>query len=102
MISILSDDKLSVMTDATQIEQVLMNLVTNAKDAMVNGGTITIETSMIPADDVSLNKKDSRRRGYFALLKFTDSGTGIQPELMDKIFDPFFTTKEVGKGTGLG
>ncbi len=102
ILSILSDDKLPVMADATQIEQVLMNLVTNAKDAMVNGGTITIESFMIPADDISLSKKDVRTRGYFALLKFTDSGTGIPPELMDKIFDPFFTTKEVGKGTGLG
>ena len=102
ILSILSDDKLPVMADATQIEQVLMNLVTNAKDAMANGGTITIETSMIPADDISLSKRDSRTRDYFALLKFTDSGTGIPPELMDKIFDPFFTTKEVGKGTGLG
>ncbi len=97
-----SDKPLLVMADPTQIEQVMMNLVTNAKDAMVKGGTIIIETSLISADDFSLSRQEDSTKHYYALLRFIDTGTGMPAEVKDKIFDPFFTTKEVGKGTGLG
>ena len=102
VISRLSDQNLPVMTDSSQIEQVLMNLAANSKDALAGGGTITIETSLISTVNVPLNKTNSSAKEKFALLRFTDSGMGIPTELRDKIFDPFFTTKEVGKGTGLG
>ena len=102
VISRLTDENLPVLTDSSQIEQVLMNLATNSKDALAGGGKITIETSLISAVNVPLNKTNSSAKGKFALLRFTDSGMGIPTELRDKIFDPFFTTKEVGKGTGLG
>jgi len=102
VISRLTDENLPVLTDSSQIEQVLMNLSTNSKDALAGGGKITIETSLISAVNVPLNKTNSSAKGKFALLRFTDSGMGIPTELRDKIFNPFFTTKGVGKGTGLG
>ncbi len=98
----LTDDKLPVMADSSLIDQVLMNLAANSKDAMLDGGTITIETSLISSENVPLKSANSRQHGNYALLRFTDTGEGIHDQLRDKIFDPFFTTKEVGKGTGLG
>lgn len=99
----LTDKKLHIMADSSQIEQVLMNLAANSKDAMVGGGAITIETSLISADNnIPLKTTKNSTNGTFALMRFTDSGTGIPAELIDKIFNPFFTSKGVGKGTGLG
>lgn len=91
---------LNVVGDGGQIEQVLLNLASNARDAMPQGGTLTIETSAVPADRVpggAAGGKDS-----FVLIAFTDTGTGMSAEALERAFDPFFTTKEQGKGTGLG
>ncbi len=92
----------NIMADASQIGQILMNLVVNSRDAMPHGGSLIIET-----DDVYIDRKYAEKRKYFkaghySVLSVTDTGEGIGQELRDKIFEPFFTTKEVGKGTGLG
>ncbi len=97
-----SQRDLVIMADSGQIEQVLMNLVTNAKDAIPEAGLITVRT-----ERVSLDAEFERVHGYgkagdYAHIAISDTGTGIRKELLDKIFEPFFTTKEVGKGTGLG
>ncbi|CAN5172889.1 hypothetical protein BH24GEM2_BH24GEM2_11070 [soil metagenome] len=91
-----------VMADPAQIEQVILNLAINARDAMPRGGLLQIETC-----NARLTAEDSRKYpdsvpGDYALLKVCDSGKGISPEVLKHIFDPFFTTKEPGKGTGLG
>lgn len=93
---------LNVMADRVQMEHVLINLITNARDAMSKGGTITIETSQMKMDDEFIRTHQFGKPGYYALISVKDTGTGIESHLMDKIFNPFFTTKEVGKGTGLG
>ncbi|SER46601.1 PAS domain-containing sensor histidine kinase [Rhizobium sp. NFR03] len=91
-----------VRTDLGQFEQVLINLAVNARDAMPNGGTITIRTRNLPAEEAAaLNRRELPAEDFVA-VEVTDEGTGIAPEIVDKIFEPFFTTKEVGKGTGLG
>jgi signal transduction histidine kinase len=97
------EEPLHVTADSTLLQQVLFNLLTNARDAMPNGGTITIETKLvlIPDPDLLL-LHNSSHKGPFARLMVTDQGAGIPEEIRQKIFDPFFTTKEVGQGTGLG
>ncbi|MFB2552112.1 cell cycle histidine kinase CckA [Ensifer soli] len=91
-----------VRTDLGQFEQVLLNLAVNARDAMPEGGAITLRTRNFPAADVaSLNRREVPVDDY-VLVEVADNGTGIAPDILDKIFEPFFTTKEVGKGTGLG
>ena len=87
--------------DRTQIEQVLMNLVTNARDAMPDGGTMTLATGNLVVPEGSANPRPPVP-GQYAWLAVSDSGTGIPADIHTKIFDPFFTTKEIGKGTGLG
>jgi signal transduction histidine kinase len=91
-----------IMADAGQLDQVLINLVTNARDAMVNGGRIVISTCVTTLDDDFVRQHDQQDGGRYALLKVNDNGIGIPDNLRERIFDPFFTTKEVGKGTGLG
>jgi CheY-like chemotaxis protein len=91
-----------VCGDATQIYQVLMNLCLNARDAMPSGGRLMITAENIGLTDGHPDLQLGCRPGPYVLLRISDTGTGIAPELIDKIFDPFFTTKEVGKGTGLG
>jgi signal transduction histidine kinase len=91
----------NIKGDLTQIEQVLMNLAANARDAMSGHGRLLIRTSNVevPSTDVRLQPSTP---GSYVRLEVTDTGEGIAPEILDKIFDPFFTTKEEGKGTGLG
>jgi len=93
---------LAVVADPSMLEQVLVNLAVNARDAMPDGGLLLVETRrvQIAADDPSAGS--GARPGPHAQLRVTDSGTGIAPEHLAHIFEPFFTTKEVGKGTGLG
>ncbi len=86
-----------VLADSNQLEQVLVNLCVNARDAMPNGGTLSIELRMGGADD-PLSAAGSES----VMLRVSDTGTGIDPEVLKRIFEPFFTTKEIGKGTGLG
>jgi two-component system cell cycle sensor histidine kinase/response regulator CckA len=88
--------------DAGMIDQVLLNLAVNARDAMPNGGQLVIETSGVEFDDFAAAKSTQARPGSFVCLSVSDSGCGIPPEILPKIFEPFFTTKDVGKGTGLG
>jgi len=94
-------EKLFAMADSGKIEQVLMNLVTNAKDAMPCGGTIAIATSPVTIDEAR-EKDPSLPPGEYVLISVGDSGTGMDEDTKRRIFEPFFTTKEVGKGTGLG
>ena len=91
-----------VQGDATQLHQVLMNLCVNARDAMPEGGTLTIALENVELDADAVAGHDDCAPGPHVLLGIFDTGTGIPPEHHDKVFDPFFTTKEVGKGTGLG
>lgn len=91
-----------VRTDLGQFEQVLLNLAVNARDAMPDGGIITLRTRNLPASDVAALGRRELPEDDFVMVEVSDQGTGIPAEIMDKIFEPFFTTKEVGKGTGLG
>jgi PAS domain S-box-containing protein len=90
------------LVDAGRIEQVLMNLATNARDAMTRGGKLTISTEMVAIDDLFVREHGYGKPGPYALISVSDTGAGMKPETLKKIFEPFFTTKETGKGTGLG
>lgn len=91
-----------IQADAGQIEQVLMNLATNARDAMPDGGTLTVSTEIADIDPDFVRAQGFGSPGRYALLTITDSGIGMDEETKKKIFEPFYTTKEVGRGTGLG
>lgn len=93
---------LAVMADTVQIEQVLINLATNARDAMPDGGTLTIETDRENVDKEFVNVHGYGEPGEYAVISVSDTGVGMDEETKRRIFEPFFTTKEVGKGTGLG
>jgi PAS domain S-box-containing protein len=98
----LSDTKLAVRVDVTQFDQVLMNLATNARDAMPRGGTLTIKMDRTKIEDKFLHEHGFGCVGDYAKISLSDTGVGMDIRTMEHIFDPFFTTKEVGKGTGLG
>jgi nitrogen-specific signal transduction histidine kinase len=91
-----------VLADAGQIEQVLMNLASNAKDAMSEGGRLTIGTGIQELDDEYVAAYGYGKPGRYALITVADTGSGIDAETQQKIFEPFFTTKGIGEGTGLG
>ncbi len=98
----LSSEQLMVMGNRTHIEQVLMNLVGNANDAMPDGGSLTINTMVAEIDETFIKEHGYGRQGRFAYISVHDCGSGIDKDMLQKIFDPFFTTKPIGKGTGLG
>jgi PAS domain S-box-containing protein len=98
----LTDYPLIVLADSSQIEHILINLATNARDAMPEGGTLSIETELVSLDHRNIKQSEYGTLGDYALISVSDTGSGMDKETLRKIYDPFFTTKEVGKGTGLG
>lgn len=97
-----ADGVLPVSGDVAQIEQVVVNLCLNARDAMAGSGTLTLGTSRVEFDGTEERENPHGRRGQFACVSVGDSGSGMTREVASQVFEPFFTTKEVGKGTGLG
>jgi signal transduction histidine kinase len=102
MVTTLPDDLWAVRVDPTQMEQVIVNLALNARDAMPQGGRFSIETANLVLDDTSATHDIEAQPGEYVLLKVSDNGTGMTEEVREHLFEPFFTTKEQGRGTGLG
>jgi CheY-like chemotaxis protein len=98
----LAEKDIVVMGDSGQIDQVMMNLATNARDSMPDGGTLTISTQLAEIDDEFKRMHGYGEPGMYALLTVEDTGIGMDNETKQRIFEPFFTTKEIGRGTGLG
>jgi PAS domain S-box-containing protein len=98
----LAEDLGQVYADPGQIEQVLVNLAANARDAMPRGGTLTIDTATVELDDGSVAAYPELTPGPHVRLRVSDTGIGMTPRVLEHVFDPFFTTKQVGRGTGLG
>ena len=99
---VFNESEINVFADSGQIEQVIMNLATNARDAMPKGGRFTIETALTELDSGFITKHGFGKPGKYAVISLTDTGIGMDEETRKRIFEPFFTTKGVGKGTGLG
>lgn len=100
--TILTKNQLIVMADENQIERVLINLATNARDAMPDGGVLTIETEVAELDENYLRSHGLHNQGSYALISVSDTGKGMDKKTMERIFEPFFTTKKGGTGMGLG
>jgi signal transduction histidine kinase len=100
--AILKDDVWSALVDPSQVSSALLNLGINARDAMPNGGKLTLETSNIVLDQSYAEANGNIQSGNYILIAVSDTGKGIPEAIRDKVFEPFFTTKDVGKGTGLG
>jgi PAS domain S-box-containing protein len=98
----LAAQPLFLHADTGMLDQVLMNLCVNARDAMPNGGQLVIETAGVEFDELAAAQTAQARPGSFVRLSVSDNGSGIPPEILPQIFEPFFTTKDIGKGTGLG
>jgi two-component system, cell cycle sensor histidine kinase and response regulator CckA len=98
----LDPNLMNVEADHSHLDQIIMNLIINAKDAMPDGGELTIRTKNILINENNLNFFPKAQKGGHVVLEVEDTGTGIENEIISKIFDPFFTTKSSGKGTGLG
>jgi two-component system, cell cycle sensor histidine kinase and response regulator CckA len=98
----LPNDLWLVSGDATQLHQVLMNLCVNARDAMSEGGTLSLSATNLVIDENYMRMNLDAQVGPYVMVSVSDTGMGIPPEALDRIFEPFFTTKELGKGTGLG
>ena len=90
------------IVDANQLESALLNLAINARDAMPEGGQLTIETSAIELDDAYVEQRPGVEVGAYVVIAVSDTGVGMPPDVLEKVFDPFFTTKPLGQGTGLG
>lgn len=102
LVTFLQDEIGTVRADPGQIEQAVINMVINARDAMPGGGKLTIETANVELDEEYARLHHGVRPGPHVMLSITDTGTGMAPDIKDHIFEPFFSTKEKGKGTGLG
>jgi PAS domain S-box-containing protein len=98
----LADEGINILADQTQIEQILFNLVSNARDAMPDGGRLMISTQTVVLDEEFIRINGFGKIGRYALIRVSDNGCGMDEQVKQKIFDPFFTTKDIGKGTGLG
>lgn len=101
-IETLTDEPLRVMADRLKIEQVIMNIISNAQDAMPGGGRLFIKTEVAHIDTEDATKKPFKKPGNYALVSISDTGIGMSKETKERIFEPFFTTKKIGKGTGIG
>ena len=100
--TILAGGLWSTSADANQLENAVLNLAVNARDAMPDGGKLTIETANAHLDEAYAAERDEVEAGQYVMIAVTDAGCGMTPDVVAKIFEPFFTTKPVGKGTGLG
>jgi signal transduction histidine kinase len=98
----LHQEALLIMSVSGQIEQLLINIVANARDATPKGGLVTVTTSFVASESILFKSEDMAECRWYALLSITDTGVGMDDATRMKIFEPFFTLKEPGKGTGLG
>jgi signal transduction histidine kinase/ActR/RegA family two-component response regulator len=91
-----------VVADSNQLESALLNLAINARDAMPNGGELTVETSMVELDEAHVAAEPGMQAGRYVAIAVSDTGVGISEDMLEKVFEPFYTTKPIGQGTGLG